>query len=82
MKRRLSVNLEDGSFTLYLWCGTEDEEGFKVRATKTKPYVMAYGVRYDLTKKEQQDMKSLTKEYNKLHKVAVETKAWLLTRRI
>lgn len=72
MKRRVSQNLRDGSFSLTLWADTEDEKSFKVRAPKTKPYVMAYGIRYDLTAKERKTMRELDREFAKLH-TAVES---------
>ena len=72
MKRLVSMSLDDGAFFLWLWCGTEDQECFKVKAPKTK--------RYNLTKKEQRDMMHLAGEYDKLHKTATETKGWLTGR--
>ena len=69
MIRRVSQSLKDGTFYLNLWCDSEDEEQFKVRAVKTKPYIIAYGIRYDLTKREQLDMKALEAEYRKLKPV-------------
>ena len=69
MKRRVSQSLKDGTFYLNLWCDTEDEEQFKVRSPKKNPYVIAYGIRYDLTEKERKTMEALDKEYRKLKPV-------------
>lgn len=50
--RPISVSFPSGKVKMTLWRGTEDEEAFEVRATKTRPYVLAYGKKYFLTDEE------------------------------
>ena len=51
--RPISVGFPSGKLKMTLWEGTEDEEAFRIYAIKTdKPYVKAYGVRYELTVEE------------------------------
>lgn len=57
MNRYVTVSLTTGKAYLRMWVGTEDEMQFLIKAPKTKPYVMAYGVRYDLTRKEIESLK-------------------------
>ena len=51
--RSISVGVPSGVVKMTLWAGTEDEERFPVKSLKRgKPYVMAYGVKYELTEEE------------------------------
>lgn len=51
--RPISVGFPSGTVKLTLWEGTEDEESFKVQSLKRgRPYVKAYGVKYELTDEE------------------------------
>lgn len=51
--RKISVGVPSGTVKMTLWEGTEDEESFPVKSLKRdRPYVMAYGVKYELTKEE------------------------------
>lgn len=53
--RRISIGYPSGTARLTLWEGTEDERSFPIKSLKRgKPYVMAYGVKYELTEEESQ----------------------------
>lgn len=66
MKRYVTVNLLTGKPYLMLWANTEYQEEFPIKAIKTKPYVMAYGVRYDLTNKEIGQMNKMISDSQRL----------------
>lgn len=60
MKRSVSVAFPSLKPRLTLWVDTEDEETFDVRSFKRgKPYVLAYGVRYELTQEEISTIKAM-----------------------
>jgi len=50
--RTIKMGMPSGTLKLVLWEGTEDEKAFKIRSLNNKPYVLAYGVRYNLTSEE------------------------------
>lgn len=51
--RSISVGFPSGTVKMVLWEGTEDQESFPVKSLKRgNPYVMAYGVKYELTEEE------------------------------
>lgn len=51
--RSIKIGVPSGKPRLVLWEGTEDEESFEIKSLKHgTPYVMAYGVKYELTTKE------------------------------
>ena len=50
--RSVRKRMPSGTLMLVLWEGTEDEEAFKIRGLNSNPYVIAYGVRYNLTSEE------------------------------
>lgn len=50
--RSISIGVPSGKPKMWLWEGTEDAEKFEIKGINRKPYVKAYGVRYDLTDKE------------------------------
>lgn len=51
--RPISMGFPSGKLKMTLWEGTEDEQSFQIFGMKTgKPYVKAYGVRYNLTEEE------------------------------
>lgn len=66
MKRYVTVNVFTGRPYLMLWANTEDQEEFPIKAIKTNPYVKAYGVRYDLTQKEIEQMHRMIKDTERL----------------
>lgn len=51
--RSISVGVPSGKAKMTLWEGTEDQEVFEIKsANRGTPYVMAYGVKYELTEEE------------------------------
>ena len=51
--RSISIGVPSGTVKMTLWEGTEDEHAFPVKSLKRgNPYVMAYGVKYELTEEE------------------------------
>ena len=51
--RPISIGFPSGKIKMTLWEGTEDEESFPVKGVKRgKPYVQAYGIKYELTEEE------------------------------
>lgn len=45
---------------MILWADTEDEKAFPVRCAKRgKPYVKAYGIKYELTEEETQFIRAV-----------------------
>lgn len=45
---------------MVLWEGTEDEKAFPIKSLKRgKPYVMAYGIKYELTDDEVNTAKAM-----------------------
>lgn len=50
--RTIKIGIPTETLKLVLWEGTEDEKAFKIRSINNKPYVLAYGVRYNLTSEE------------------------------
>lgn len=67
--RHISVGFPSGQVKMTLWEDTEDEESFAVRGIKSgKPYVMAYGIKYELTKEEAKFINSVTGLKNRSRK--------------
>lgn len=66
MKRYVTVSVFTGRPYLMLWANTEDQEEFPIKAIKTNPYVKAYGVRYDLTKKEIEQMNKMISDSQRI----------------
>ena len=51
--RSIKIGVPSGKAKMTLWEGTEDEETFEIKSLKRGiPYVMAYGVKYELTEEE------------------------------
>ena len=51
--RPISIGFPSGKVKMTLWEGTEDEKAFPVKCLKReKPYVEAYGIKYELTEEE------------------------------
>lgn len=57
--RTISIGFPSMTPKLTMWEGTEDEEQFVIKGLKTKPYIKAYGIRYDLTAQEVKTMKHM-----------------------
>ena len=51
--RNIRITIPTGKAKMTLWEGTEDEESFEIKSTKRNiPYVIAYGIKYELTEDE------------------------------
>lgn len=51
--RSISIGIPSGKLKMALFEGTEDEHYFDIKSLKRGiPYVLAYGVKYELTKEE------------------------------
>lgn len=58
--RSIKICVPSGKAKLVLWENTEDEEAFEIKCIKRgTPYVMAYGVKYELTEEEIQCLKNM-----------------------
>ena len=58
--RSIKISIPSGKVKMIMWEGTEDEEEFEVKSLKRgTPYIMAYGIKYELTEKEITYIKSL-----------------------
>ena len=63
--RSIRIGVPSGKAKLVLWQGTEEEEAFEIRSAKRGvPYVMAYGIRYELTEEEIQQLRLMQKVAN------------------
>lgn len=64
--RTISIGFPSGKVKMTLWEGTEDEESFPVKSLKRgTPYVMAYGIKYELTEKETRIARQFAGLHNK-----------------
>lgn len=53
MMRHISIGFPSGKVKMTLFENTEDEKAFPVKCLKRgKPYVEAYGIKYELTEEE------------------------------
>jgi hypothetical protein len=60
--RNITIGIPSGKAKLTLWQGTEDEETFEIKSLKRgTPYVIAYGVKYELTTEEITYLKNIQK---------------------
>ena len=58
--RSIKISVPSGKVKMIMWEGTEDEEAFEVKSLKRgTPYIMAYGVKYELTEEEIKHIKDL-----------------------
>lgn len=75
--RNIKIAIPSGKAKMTLWANTEDEESFEIKSLKSnKPYVMAYGVKYELTEEEIKYLRFILevsscvfsgRDYSKLH---------------
>lgn len=64
--RSIKISVPSGKVKMIMWEGTEDEEAFEVKSLKRgTPYIMAYGVKYELTEEEIKHIKDLQNLINK-----------------
>lgn len=60
--RSIRIGVPSGKAKMTLWEGTEDEQSFEIKSLKRgTPYVMAYGVKYELTKEEINNLRLMQK---------------------
>ena len=60
--RKITVGVPSGKAKMTLWEGTEDQETFEIKSLKRgKPYVMAYGIKYELTEEEIKHLRTMQK---------------------
>lgn len=50
--RIIKIGMPSGTLELVPWEDTEDERAFKIRSLNNKQYILAYGIRYNLTQEE------------------------------
>lgn len=50
--RSIRIGVPSCKAKLVMWENTEDEKAFEIKDIKTKPYVLAYGVKYYLDEEE------------------------------
>lgn len=63
--RDITIGFPSGKAKMILWQGTEDEESFEIKSLKRgKPYVMAYGIKYELTEEEMNHLRFMQKVAN------------------
>lgn len=66
--RNISVGFPSGKAKMTLWQGTEDEESFIIKSVNKNPYVVAYGIKYELTEDEVHYLKQITDVINRQRK--------------
>lgn len=58
--RSIRIGVPSGKAKMILWEGTDDEESFEIKSLKRDtPYVVAYGVKYELTEEEVKHLKNM-----------------------
>lgn len=60
--RSIRIGIPSGKAKMTLWEDTEDEESFEIKSLKRDtPYVIAYGIKYELTKEEIKYLRQIQK---------------------
>ena len=60
--RTIKVGVPSGKAKMVLWEGTEDENSFEIKSLQRgTPYVIAYGVKYELTVEEIKHLRMMQK---------------------
>lgn len=63
--RSILISVPSGKAKMILWEGTEDEESFEIKSLKRGiPYVVAYGIKYELTEEEISHLRFMQKVAN------------------
>ena len=58
--RSIKIGVPSGKAKMTLWENTEDEESFEIKSLKRgTPYVMAYGIKYELTEEEAKYLRNM-----------------------
>ena len=66
--RKIRVGVPSGKAKMVLWEGTEDENSFEIKSLQRgTPYVIAYGVKYELTEGEINQLRMLQKVASGYH---------------
>lgn len=60
--RSIRIGIPSGKAKMTLWEGTEDEETFEIKSLKRgTPYIIAYGIKYELTEEEIKYLRQIQK---------------------
>ena len=60
--RSIRIGIPSGKAKMVLWEGTEDEKSFEIKSLKRGiPYVIAYGIKYELTEEEIKHLRQMQK---------------------
>ena len=60
--RSIRIGVPSGRVKMVLWEGTEDENSFEIKSLQRGiPYVIAYGVKYELTEEEIKQLRYMQK---------------------
>ena len=60
--RNIKIFMPSGKAKMTLWANTEDQADFEIKSLKRgTPYVIAYGIRYDLTDEEIRYLRNMQK---------------------
>ncbi len=63
--RSIRIGVPSGKAKLVLFEGTEEEEAFEIKSLKRGiPYVIAYGIKYELSDEEINCLKSMKKFFS------------------
>ncbi len=63
--RSISAEFPNGKIKMRMFEGTEDEEAFEIKSLKRGiPYIVAYGIKYYLSKEETKVVKQLLQLIN------------------
>lgn len=66
--RSIRIGVPSGKAKMTLWEGTEEEESFEIKSLKRgTPYVVAYGVKYELTEEEINHLRYMLKVANNIN---------------
>lgn len=60
--RSIKIGVPSGKAKMVMWEGTEDEKSFEIKSLKRgTPYIMAHGVKYELTEEEIHHLRMMQK---------------------
>ena len=66
--RKIIVGVPSCKAKMVMWEGTENEESFEIKSLKRGiPYIMAYGVKYELTEEEINHLRMMQKVASGFH---------------
>lgn len=68
--RSIRISVPSGKAKMVMWEGTEDEQAFEIKSLKRgTPYIIAYGVKYELTAEEISQLKATQKAVSTSFKI-------------